>query len=106
MSLKTGDKVKMTARGFKFYSDLEISHRMSSKGSKMDYESFENAVCELFAIHGIGVVKKFNSYGDPYIRWDFSIGGKYFHYAHYFEPKDIKKLSLLDKIIFKLKGRF
>lgn len=104
MSLKIGDKVKMTPRGFKFYSNLDIQFVMVSVGSKVDEKHFTEAICEQFAIHGIGVIKKFNTEGEPYIRWDFSIDGLEYHYSAYFGSKDVRKLNLLERLIEKLKG--
>ena len=98
MNLKIGDKVKMTPRGFKFYSNLDIQFVMVSVGSKVDKKHFTEAICEQFAIHGIGIVKKFNSEGEPYIRWDFSIDGLEYHYSSYFDKKDIRKLTFLEKL--------
>ena len=103
--LKIGDKVKMTPRGFKFYSNVDIQFDMSSIGRKMDAEHFTQAICEQFAIHGVGTVKKFNELGDPYIRWEYRLDGIRYHYEHYFETSNVKKLSFLDKIIFKFQGR-
>lgn len=105
MSLKIGDKVKMTKRGFKFYSDIDIQFVMGSVGGKMNAGYFTMAVCEQFAIHGIGTVKKFNDEGNPYIKWEYRLDGIKYYYHHYFDLKDIKKLSLLDKLIFKIQGR-
>lgn len=102
--LKIGDKVKMTKKGFKFYANLDIQFDMGSVGRKMDEKHFTQAVCEQFAIHGVGTVKKFNESGEPYIRWDFAIDGMEYHYTHYFENKDIRKLTMLEKIMLFLKG--
>jgi hypothetical protein len=105
MSLQIGDKVKMTKRGFRFYSNVDTQFDMGSVGEKMNAEQFTMSVCELFAIHGVGTIKRFNDDGTtPYVRWDFSINGIKYHYHHYFDVRDIKKLSFLDKIIFTLKG--
>lgn len=101
--LKIGDKVKMTPRGFKFYANLDIQFHMSSVSGKVDEKHFTQAVCEQFAIHGIGIVQKLNASGEPYIRWEFSIDGINYHYSHYFGNKDIKKINLLDKIKFFLR---
>lgn len=103
MSLRVGDKVKMTKRGFQFYANVDIQFAMSSVGRKMDYKHFTQAICEQFAIHGVGVVKKFNSQGEPYIRWEFSLNGMRYYYSHYFEEKNVQKLTLLDKLRLKLR---
>lgn len=105
MNLKIGDKVKMTPRGFKFYSNVDIQFDMSNVGGKMDYNHFTRAVCEQFAIHGVGTVKKFNESGEPYIRWEYHLDGIRYHYEHYIETSDVKKLSFIDKFIFKIQGR-
>jgi hypothetical protein len=97
MSLKVGDKVKMTPRGFKYYSNLFRAFDMFSVARVMKQEHFTSCICELFAIHGVGTVKRFNSYGDPFIRWEYSINGMHFHYSHYYDLKDVKKLNLLEK---------
>jgi hypothetical protein len=105
MQLKIGDKVKMTKKGFKFYSNIDITFDTSSLAGIMEYKHFTQAVCELFAIHGVGTVVRFNDEGVPYIRWKYRLDGIKYHYQHYFQPEDVKKLSLLDKFIFKIQGR-
>jgi hypothetical protein len=102
--LKIGDKVKMTPRGFRFYSNIDIAFDMNSVGRSMNSEHFTCAVCELFAIRGVGIIKRFNDEGAPYVRFENLLDGIGYFYTHYYDPKDIKKLSLLDKLIFKLKG--
>jgi hypothetical protein len=104
MKLKIGDKVKMTKKGFKFYSNIDIAFDMGSVGGKMDEDQFTSTVCELFAIHGVGVVKKFNHCGEAFVKWKFSLDGVNYHYSHYFEATNIKKLSVLENLIFKFKG--
>lgn len=103
--LKVGDKVRMTKRGFKFYANLNISFDMGSVDGSMDSRHFTRAVCELFAIHGVGVIKDFNSEGEPYVIWSCTLNGVYFKYSHYLNVGDVKKLSLIDRIIFKIQGR-
>ena len=105
MNLKIGDKVRMTKKGFKFYSDIDIQFDMGSVGRKMNAEHFTMAVCEQFAIHGVGTVKRFNDEGCPYIKWEYRLDGIKYRYQHYFQLDDVKKLSLLDKLIFKIQGR-
>ena len=102
--LKIGDKVKMTKRGFKFYGNVDIQFDMSSVRGKMDCRHFESALCKSKAIHGIGIVKRFNSEGDPCVRWENSLDGINYFYTHYFDKKDVAKLTLLDKIKFKLRS--
>jgi hypothetical protein len=97
MSLKIGDKVKMTKRGFKYHSNLDIAFDMFSVARIMTQKHFTSCVCELFAIHGIGTVKGFNDVGVPYIRWEHSIDGTHYYYTHYYDTKNVKKLNLLDK---------
>jgi len=104
MKLKIGDKVRMTKRGFKFYSNIDIAFDMSSFNGVMDEKEFTSTVCGLFAIHGVGTIKKFNSFGDPLIKFEYSLDGIRYKYSHYFDIKDIKKLNILEKIILKLKG--
>lgn len=96
--LKIGDKVKMTPRGFRFYSNVDTAFEMNCVAGVMKEEHFTSAICGLFAIHGVGTIKRFDSDGDPFIRWDFSINGTKYHYSHYFDKKDIRKLTLLEKL--------
>jgi hypothetical protein len=104
MNLKIGDKVKMIPRGFRYYSNIDTAFDTHCVGGSMNSEHFTCAVCELFAIHGVGTVKRFNDEGTPYVRFENSLDGIGYFYTHYFDVKDVKKLSLLDKLIFKLKG--
>lgn len=105
MSLKIGDKVRMTKKGFRFYSDIDIQFDMGSVALLMERKHFTMAVCEQFAIHGVGTVKRFNDEGCPYIKWEYRLDGIKYRYQHYFQLDDVKKLSLLDKLIFKIQGR-
>jgi hypothetical protein len=102
--LKIGDKVRMTNRGFKFYSNIDIAFDMGSFNGAMKKEQFASVVCELFSIHGIGTVKNFNSEGEPFVMFRHSLDGVNYHYSHYFQLKDVKKLNILERIILKLKG--
>jgi len=103
MSFKIGDKVKMTKRGFKFYSNLDISYSMYSKGGILKRDSYIKSITELFSIHGVGTVLKFNSEGDPYIRWEYSLDGIYYFYEAYYERLDIRKLNKLEQFHLKIK---
>lgn len=105
MSLKIGDKVKMTQRGFLFYSNVDTAFEMNNVAGLMNQERFTSAVCEQFAIHGVGTIKRFNADGYPFVRWDFSINGMKYHYQHLFDSKDIKKLNMLDRLIFYIKRK-
>lgn len=103
--LKIGDKVKMTKRGFNFYSNLNYAFSLNSICGSMSKKHFEESVCELLSIHGIGTVKKFNSSGDPYIEFKYRLDGVKYFSGHYYELKDVKKLSFIDRLIFKIQGR-
>jgi hypothetical protein len=104
--LKIGDKVKMTKKGFKFYADVEKSFQCHSVGGSMKSKHFTQSVCELFAIHGVGTIVNYIPESDTLkIRWNYKIDGLNIFYTHYYEYKDIKKLSLFDKIKFKIQGR-
>jgi hypothetical protein len=106
MSLKIGDKVKMTQRGFRYYSNIDNAFDSHCVGRSMDSKHFTSAVCELFAIHGVGTVESFGIFKQPYIRWDYSLDGIKYHYTHYFDLKDIRKLTSLERVAEKLKGVF
>lgn len=103
MNFKVGDKVKMLPRGFKFYSNVDIAFDMLSVGQVMNSQQFTQAICSQFAIHGIGTVNKLNVNGTPLIRWDFGINGVNYHYSDYFDSRDVRKLTFLEKINEKLK---
>lgn len=105
MKLKIGDKVKMNKHGFRFYSNLNRTCEAFNKGGSFDFDSFKHAACELFAIHGVGKVIKFNSEGEPFIKWAFRLDGVKYHCSAYYGKEDVDKLSFLDKIKFKLQGR-
>jgi hypothetical protein len=103
MNLKIGDKVKMTPRGFRFYSNIDSIFVVHSVGGVLDNKHFTSAVCSLFAVHGVGTILKISD-DNIYVKFENSLDGVGYFYTHYYDPKDIKKLSLLDKLIFKLKG--
>jgi hypothetical protein len=104
MSLKIGDKVIMTKKGFHFYHNLDIQFDMHKVSGKVSDKAFESAMSEILAVQGIGTVKRFNSSGDPYIRWENKMNGMYFFYEHYFEHDSIQKIGLLQKLRLKLKA--
>ena len=99
VKLKIGDKVKMTPRGFRFYSNIDNCFDSHCVGGSMDSKRFTCAVCELFAIHGVGTIQRFNNEGTPYVRFENSLDGINYFYTHYFDVGDVKKLTLLDKIL-------
>lgn len=102
--LKIGDKVKMTKRGFKYYANIDNAFEGHNVAGLLDQKHFTSAICQQFAIRGVGTVKRFNSENDPYVRWDFSIDGIKYYYSHYFDKRDVKKLTLLDKLRLKLRN--
>ena len=104
MSLKIGDKVKMTKRRFRFYSNLYNSFDRHSLYGNIDYDSYVQSVTELFAINGVGTVKKLNPEGDPLVRWKYSLNGVYYYHQFYYDKKDVRKLSFLERLILKIKG--
>jgi hypothetical protein len=105
MSFKVGDKVIMSKKGFKYYSDITKQFEASTVcGVINELSHFEQAVCCLFSIHGIGTIKKINEYGVLYIKWEYKLDGIKYHYTHYFENGDIKKISFLDRLKFKIRG--
>jgi hypothetical protein len=103
--LKIGDKVKMTPRGFKFYANVDTQFEMSSVNQKVDASNFTSTICEQFAIHGVGTIKKFNEEGTPYVKWNYRLDGIKYYYSFYYDLYSFKKLSLLDRFIFKIQGR-
>ena len=105
MNFELGDRVKMTKKGFKFYSNVDKRFDSHSVSNKMDSEHFTRCVCALFSVHGIGTVKHFDDEGNPYISWKYKLDGVYYYYEHFYEKKDVTKLSILDRIIFKIQGR-
>jgi len=104
--LKIGDKVKMTKRGFKFYSNLDITYRMYSAAGILERDSYIQSITQLFSIHGVGTVVKFNSEGDPYIRWSYSLDGVYYFHEAYYEGLDVRKLNKLEQFHLKIKGLY
>lgn len=98
MKFKIGDTVKMTNHGFKFYSNINTKFEMNCVNGVINRKHFERAICGLFAIHGIGVIKGFNDEGAPLIRWQHSLDGIKYHYSHYFDNKDIRKISFVDRL--------
>ena len=104
MSLKVGDKVKMTKRGFKYYANLDNAFDSHNVGGLLNHKHFTSAVCQQFAIRGIGTVLLFSDNGYPEVRWENSDGIIKFHYTHYFDLRDVRKMTLLEKIIAKLRG--
>lgn len=101
--LKIGDKVKMTPRGFKYYANLDNAFDSHSVDGLLSHKRFTSAVCEQFAIRGIGTVLYFSDLGFPKIRWENSDGIIKSHYTHYFDLEDIRKLTLLERLVEKLR---
>jgi hypothetical protein len=100
---KVGDKVKMTKRGLEYYANPNQAFRSNSVKQLVNKKQFESAVCELFAVRGIGEVVD-TTFESPKIKWTLRLNGMYFYYTHYFDFADFKKASLLDRIIVRIKG--
>jgi hypothetical protein len=98
MKLKIGDKVKLSKEGHSFNSDLSEAFVGNCFGEGVNSENFKSAVCGLFAVHGVGVVKDFNDDEDPKIRWELHINGMFYYYTHFYGQEDLQRLSLLDRL--------
>jgi hypothetical protein len=97
MKLKVGDKVKMTPEGFRFYSNLNTAYHSAAAKGNLSSEAFVKAVCELFAVRGTGVIIKFSTIGEPYIKWTFRDNGTFFHRSHFYEVSHVRKLTVLER---------
>ena len=102
--MKIGDKVIMTKKGFHFYHNLSIQFDMHNVAGKVSDKDFVSAMSEILAVQGIGTIKRFNSEGDPYIRWESKMNGMYFFFEHYFDQDSVQKICLLQKLRLKLKA--
>jgi len=97
MKLKIGDKVKLSKEGQDFNADLSEIFISNCIGGKLSVRHFESAVCSLFAVHGVGVIKGFNDDEDPKVRWELHINGMFYYYTHFYGQEDLQRLSLLDR---------
>lgn len=105
MKLKIGDIVKMNKHGFSYYSNLDRTVDAFTIAGVANSDSFMHAICEQFAIHGVGKIIRFNSEGDPFISWKFRLDGVRYRCSAYYGKEDVDKLSFFDKVKFKLQGR-
>ena len=106
MSLKIGDKVKMTKQGFRFYGNVDRCFEAFNCRGFVDQKSYTQSIAEQFSIHGIGTVLRFNSEKDPYVRWEHSLDGIYYFYEFYYDRLDVRKLNKLEQFHLKIKGLY
>jgi hypothetical protein len=103
-SLKIGDKVIMNKHGFHFYHNPDIQFEMNNVRGEVNRKHFLSAFIEALALTGVGTIKRFNSEGSPYIRWECKMNGMYFYHEHYFESESIQRIGLLQRLRLKLKA--
>jgi hypothetical protein len=105
--LKKGDLVVMTNQGFAYHGNLHkrFESHIVQGSPGLTYEQFESLACDLLAVQGVGEVLRFNSAGEPFIRFRNSIKGMYFHYSFYYGLDEVRKLTLWEKLKYKLIGR-
>ena len=106
MNLKIGDLVILNNEGFAFHGNPEVqfdTHTVGKSGVVAE-DVFKEAFVEVLALQGVGRVIKFNQ-DEPFIKFEHRTKGMYFTYNHYFEPDSIDKLSLFQKLKYKLLGR-
>jgi hypothetical protein len=104
MNLKIGDKVIMSKEGFHFHHNPDIQFDMCALSGSVKKDVFISFHSEILSLLGIGTVKRFNSSGEPYIRWENKMNGMYFFYEHYFEHESIHKIGLFQRLRLKLKA--
>jgi len=107
MNINIGDKVKISKHGLQFYANINkmIDCHTTPLRKEIRSDNVEELICELMAIHGVGTVKKMNSDGDLYIRWDYRLDGMKYYSEGVYEVESVSKMSILDKLKFKLQGR-
>ncbi len=95
--MKKGTLVKMTDRGFHFYHNIDDMFDGSQLRGNVDAKSFESSMCESLAILGTGKVVIVEP-TQLKVRWSFSNASMNFYYTMWYDLKDVRKLSLLERI--------
>ena len=95
--MKINDRVKMTDRGFHFYHNIDDMFDGSQLRGNVDAKSFESVVCESLAILGTGKVVIVEP-TQVKVRWSFNNASMNFYYTMWYDLKDVRKLSLFERI--------
>jgi hypothetical protein len=95
--MKKGTLVKMTDRGFHFYHNIDDAFDGWQLRGEVNASSFEQMLCESLAILGTGKVIIVES-DQVKVCWKFNNAGMYFHYTMWYDLRDVRKLSLLERI--------
>lgn len=101
---KPGDLVIMNDTGFAYHGNLDRTFESYSVGLEIRPKAFEAAICEIMAIQGVGEVLYVKEDAIR-VKFKYSVKGLYYFYTSYYNPEDVSKLTLLQKLKYKLLGR-
>ena len=96
--MKKGTLVKMTKHGFDFYHNPVHTFDGSQLRGNIDFKSYEERFCEIFALMGTGKVLIIEP-TQVKVKWKFKHKGMYFYSTMWYENKDIRELTLFEKIL-------
>lgn len=91
---KEGDLVIIKPKYYKkFLLDFDYYAPMYTCDGKADSASIKDALSDLLSQAGVGVIKNFNSDGEPRVIFKNNFRGKVLSSAYYYDPKWLKKVS-------------
>jgi len=97
--LQVGDKIKLTKLGFHFHHNvLRKLHSREVPDFGYREKDMEEMFCEILALQGTGIVLKFNSSGDPLVKWTYRNAGMFFYNSFYYGKEEVRHLTLWEKI--------
>lgn len=99
--MKKGTLVKMTKEGFAFHHNPDRVFDAYCLRDVITYKHYSESFCETLAIMGTGKVlfsKTVEGETIHKVKWELKHNGMYFYYTMWYDLKDIRKLSLLERI--------
>ena len=99
--LKIGDKIKMNKAGVLNHNpdNMFDAHNV---GGVISEKHLKQLLCEFIAIQGIGEIKEVKS-DCVRVKFKNNLNGHYFYFTMWYEVEHLKKLTILDKIVLKLR---
>jgi hypothetical protein len=105
MKHKIGDLVTMNKSGFSFHGNPSRCFESYTVAGEISYDAYIESICEIMSIQGVGKVVAINEEGDPKIKWKNSVKGIYYKSTMWYGKDDLEKLSLFQKLKYKILGR-
>lgn len=104
--LKVGDLVLMNNHGFVYYGNPEHTFENFKVGSSVNHKDFIWSMCERYAILGVGTVLRVDKKMSAVeVTFKNSVKGIYYYNTMFYEVDALTKLTLFQKLKYKILGR-